>query len=114
MSRTGFLPAELIETPPERLARLNKHRNIDLVTAMLSDTVREKSQNPFKKAMRRRNVKTVQFADPIHHGACGYEYSLEKEGGKGENDDKIEVYDDANEAEGSGKKAAGPTKRNSG
>ena len=26
----GYLPAETIETPHERLARLNKHRNIDV------------------------------------------------------------------------------------
>ncbi len=29
-SRSGYLPAEHIETPTERLARLNKHRNIDV------------------------------------------------------------------------------------
>lgn len=27
----GYLPAETIETPQERLARLNKHRNIDVL-----------------------------------------------------------------------------------
>ena len=27
----GYLPAETIETPHERLARLNKHRNIDVL-----------------------------------------------------------------------------------
>jgi hypothetical protein len=26
----GYLPAEHIETPTERLARLNKHRNVDV------------------------------------------------------------------------------------
>ena len=86
---------------------------------MLSDTVHEKSRNPLKKAMRRRNAKAVQFADPIYHEACGYEYSSEEEGGEGAEgeggaDGNIEVYDDADEAEGGGKKAAGPTKRNSG
>ena len=34
----GYLPAEHIETPTERLARLNKHRNIDLSATMLGDT----------------------------------------------------------------------------
>lgn len=29
-SISGYLPAEHIETPNERLARLNKHRNIDV------------------------------------------------------------------------------------
>lgn len=38
----GYLPAEHIETPTERLARLNKHRNVDvrflpLSTANLTD-----------------------------------------------------------------------------
>jgi len=35
----GYLPAEHIETPTERLARLNKHRNVDvciLITFSLS------------------------------------------------------------------------------
>lgn len=30
----GYLPAEHIETPTERLARLNKHRNIDVIYAI--------------------------------------------------------------------------------
>jgi len=30
-SPIGYLPAETIETPQERLARLNKHRNIDVL-----------------------------------------------------------------------------------
>lgn len=37
---SGYLPAEHIETPTERLARLNKHRNIDVSTAA---TVRRKT-----------------------------------------------------------------------
>lgn len=32
---TGYLPAEHIETPTERLARLNKHRNIDVGVSQL-------------------------------------------------------------------------------
>lgn len=32
-STAGYLPAEHIETPTERLARLNKHRNIDVSLA---------------------------------------------------------------------------------
>ena len=31
----GYIPAENIETPDERLARLNKHRNIDVRTSPL-------------------------------------------------------------------------------
>ena len=32
----GYIPAENIETPFERLARLNKHRNIDVSTVILT------------------------------------------------------------------------------
>jgi len=75
----GYLPAEHIETPTERLARLNKHRNIDLSATMLGDTA-EKSKNPLKKAMRRRNAKTVQFAPPTYVEASDYDYSSDEEG----------------------------------
>jgi hypothetical protein len=36
----GYIPAENIETPFERLARLNKHRNVDVCALLLSDTQR--------------------------------------------------------------------------
>ncbi|KAL6151814.1 protein phosphatase regulator [Exserohilum turcicum] len=77
----GYLPAEHIETPTERLARLNKHRNIDLSATMLGDTA-EKTKNPLKKAMRRRNAKTVQFAPPTYVEASDYDYSSDE--GEGE------------------------------
>ena len=68
------------------MARLNKHRNQDvcrsdypiveganrispkLSTMILQDHEEDKkgSLNPLKKAMRRRNVKTVQFAPPSY------------------------------------------------
>ncbi|KXJ97682.1 hypothetical protein Micbo1qcDRAFT_200340 [Microdochium bolleyi] len=64
-SSIGYLPAEHIETPTERLARLNKHRNIDLSASMLGDTA-EKTKNPIKSAMRRRKAKTVAFAAPTY------------------------------------------------
>lgn len=41
---------------------------------MLSDNS-EKSRNPLKKAMRRRNTKTVQFAAPTYVEASDYDYS---------------------------------------
>ncbi|KAF9498334.1 hypothetical protein BDN71DRAFT_1443663 [Pleurotus eryngii] len=34
----GYIPAENIETPFERLARLNKHRNVDLASATEAET----------------------------------------------------------------------------
>lgn len=78
---TGYLPAEHIETPTERLARLNKHRNIDLSATMLGDTA-EKSKNPLKKAMRRRNAKTVQFGTPTYVEASDYDYSSDEGDGE--------------------------------
>ncbi|GAB1212591.1 hypothetical protein ATERTT37_001730 [Aspergillus terreus] len=74
----GYLPAEHIETPTERLARLNKHRNVDLSATMLGDNS-EKSKNPLKKAMRRRNAKTVTFTSPTYIEASDVEYSDEED-----------------------------------
>ncbi|KAK0326076.1 protein phosphatase regulator [Friedmanniomyces endolithicus] len=74
----GYLPAEHIETPTERLARLNKHRNIDLSATMLSDNS-EKSRNPLNKVLRRRNAKTVQFAAPTYVEASDYDYSSDED-----------------------------------
>lgn len=93
-SSIGYLPAEHIETPTERLARLNKHRNIDLSATMLGDTA-EKTKNPLKKAMRRRNAKTVQFGPPEYVEASDYDYSSD-EGG----DEELFGGADPNQAQG--------------
>ncbi|PWY73174.1 hypothetical protein BO94DRAFT_559960 [Aspergillus sclerotioniger CBS 115572] len=74
----GYLPAEHIETPTERLARLNKHRNVDLSATMLGDNS-EKSKNPLKKAMRRRNAKTVTFTSPTYIEASDIDFSSDEE-----------------------------------
>ncbi|KAM0811263.1 hypothetical protein AB5N19_11619 [Seiridium cardinale] len=76
-SSIGYLPAEHIETPTERLARLNKHRNIDLSQTMLGDTA-EKSKSTLKTAMRRRK-KTVTFTAPTYVEASDNDYSTEEE-----------------------------------
>ncbi|KAF3902909.1 hypothetical protein AA313_de0209341 [Arthrobotrys entomopaga] len=89
-SSIGYLPAEHIETPSERLARLNKHRNVDLSTPMLGDN-QEKSKNILKKAMRRRAAKTVQFAPPTYVEASDIDYSTDEEdmeGGYYSNEDE--------------------------
>lgn len=85
----GYLPAEHIETPTERLARLNKHRNVDLSATMLGDN-NEKSKNPLKKAMRRRNAKTVNFAPPTYIEASDVEFSSDDDSEHGDffNDDE--------------------------
>ncbi|KAL4989311.1 hypothetical protein BDW68DRAFT_157020 [Aspergillus falconensis] len=85
----GYLPAEHIETPTERLARLNKHRNVDLSATMLGDNL-EKSKNPLKKAMRRRNAKTVTFTSPTYIEASDNDYSTEEE----DDDDDVSFTDE--------------------
>ncbi|KAB5570199.1 hypothetical protein GE09DRAFT_1217638 [Coniochaeta sp. 2T2.1] len=77
-SSIGYLPAEHIETPTERLARLNKHRNIDLSATMLGDQA-EKTRNPLKSAMKRRKAKTVTFTAPTYVDYSDFDYSTEEE-----------------------------------
>ncbi|RYP09525.1 hypothetical protein DL764_001210 [Monosporascus ibericus] len=81
-SSIGYLPAEHIETPTERLARLNKHRNIDLAATMLGDQA-EKAKNPLKSAIRRRK-KTVTFTAPTYVDYSDFDYSTDEEEGEGE------------------------------
>lgn len=50
---------------------------------MLGDNP-EKSKNPLKKAMRRRNAKTVQFAAPQYYEPSDFEYSDDEEGIEGD------------------------------
>ncbi|EEA23161.1 protein phosphatase regulator [Talaromyces marneffei ATCC 18224] len=90
----GYLPAEHIETPTERLARLNKHRNIDLSATMLGDNA-EKSKNPLKKAMRRRNAKTVTFTSPTFFEPSDNDYSTEEE----EEEDAEQMEEEESRAE---------------
>ncbi|KAL8869771.1 MAG: hypothetical protein Q9174_004021 [Haloplaca sp. 1 TL-2023] len=81
-SSIGYLPAEHIETPTERLARLNKHRNIDLSRGWVTDN-QAKSRNPLMKAIRRHNVSKVQFRpdDSLneYNAAPNVDYSTEEE-----------------------------------
>ena len=51
---------------------------LQLSATMLSDNS-EKSRNPLKKAIRRRNAKTVQFAAPTYVEASDYDYSSDDE-----------------------------------
>ncbi|KAL5604493.1 hypothetical protein BROUX41_002455 [Berkeleyomyces rouxiae] len=65
-STIGYLPAEHIETPTERLARLNKHRNLDLSASMLGDQPETtRSKTGLRSGILRRR-KTVAFAAPTY------------------------------------------------
>jgi hypothetical protein len=48
---------------------------------MLGDDTTEKTKNPLKKAMRRRNAKTVTFTAPTYVEPSDYEFSSEEETG---------------------------------
>ena len=50
---------------------------------MLGDQA-EKSKNPLKKAIRRRNAKTVSFAPPTYVEASDVDYTTDEEEGEGE------------------------------
>ncbi|KAH6668105.1 hypothetical protein F5X68DRAFT_225225 [Plectosphaerella plurivora] len=74
----GYLPAEHIETPTERLARLNKHRNIDLSASMLQDQAGEKSKSTFR--LRGKKKKNVVFAEPTYVDYSDFDdYSSEED-----------------------------------
>ncbi|KAI8996936.1 hypothetical protein BDB01DRAFT_830573 [Pilobolus umbonatus] len=48
-NEVGYVPAENIETPYERLARLNKHRNIGITSATIHDTVIPQTPQSLKR-----------------------------------------------------------------
>lgn len=82
---------------------------------MLSDTAHEKTKNPLRKAMRRRNVKTVTFTAPTYVEASDYDYSTDEEGENGydtndedEGGDHESHTNEADTTEGSGKPIAKP------
>ncbi|CAE6433116.1 unnamed protein product [Rhizoctonia solani] len=55
----GYIPAENIETPYERLARLNKHRNVDLASA----TQQERTEDT--KSIRDRDRRQRYGSSPV-------------------------------------------------
>ncbi|RYP84199.1 hypothetical protein DL770_005241 [Monosporascus sp. CRB-9-2] len=72
-SSIGYLPAEHIETPTERLARLNKHRNIDVWR-----------RDPGPVGAMRRRKKTVTFTAPTYVDYSDFDYSTDEEEGEDE------------------------------
>lgn len=57
---------------------------------MLGDNL-EKSKNPLKKAMRRRNAKQVTFTNPTYIEASDVEYTTEEDG---DDDDDVSFTDE--------------------
>ena len=58
---------------------------------MLGDNP-EKSKNPLKKAMRRRNAKTVQFAAPQYFDPSDVEYSTDEDEDEEEEEEEDGEY----------------------
>ncbi|KAI8372313.1 hypothetical protein EDC96DRAFT_557375 [Choanephora cucurbitarum] len=68
-AEVGYIPAENIETPHERLARLNSHRNIELTRRDIQDAFSAPPSNKPKKTKRVTLAKGVQFQSQIIYGS---------------------------------------------
>ncbi|KAI8076423.1 uncharacterized protein B0P05DRAFT_545824 [Gilbertella persicaria] len=68
-AEVGYIPAENIETPHERLARLNSHRNIELTRKDIQDAFPAPPSNSPKKTKRVTLAKGVQFQSQIIYGS---------------------------------------------
>ncbi|KAI8647421.1 hypothetical protein BD408DRAFT_439251 [Parasitella parasitica] len=78
-AEVGYIPAENIETPHERLARLNSHRNIELTRKDIQDAFpAPPSSNPTKKK-HVTLAKGVQFQSQIIYGSSDDEGDFEAE-----------------------------------
>ncbi|KAF5384636.1 hypothetical protein D9757_007468 [Collybiopsis confluens] len=69
----GYIPAENIETPFERLARLNKHRNVDLASATqaevqdgLRNNINSLQGNYSPSRTQSRSTKSVKLTASLH------------------------------------------------
>ncbi|GAA97253.1 hypothetical protein E5Q_03930 [Mixia osmundae IAM 14324] len=111
----GYIPAENIETPFERLARLNKHRNVDISTARQEDhetgpgsaAARTRIISPLSRRKAARTPspgqgasepRSVAFTAPTYHEHSGY---LE-----GSDDEEEDYFEDEGEEEDSGEEDA--------
>ncbi|CAO3614145.1 unnamed protein product [Mucor fragilis] len=78
-AEVGYIPAENIETPHERLARLNSHRNIELTRKDIQDAFPTPPTNKLKKRKRVTLAKGVQFQSQIIYGSSDDEEDFEAE-----------------------------------
>ncbi|KAH8548163.1 hypothetical protein BGW37DRAFT_431363 [Umbelopsis sp. PMI_123] len=61
----GYIPAENIETPYERLARLNKHRNVDITTPIEEDFDLQRKTSAMSILSRKQSKNLfVEFGPP--------------------------------------------------
>ncbi|ORZ07635.1 hypothetical protein BCR42DRAFT_151307 [Absidia repens] len=85
-SEVGYIPAENIETPYERLARLNSHRNIELTRRDIQDAFPAPPSTKAKATKRVTLAKGVKFQAQVIFG------------GSDDEDDFAEEYEEWNEA----------------
>ncbi|KAG9302015.1 hypothetical protein G9A89_021059 [Geosiphon pyriformis] len=74
--KVGYIPAENIETPYERLARLNKHRNVNLSSSINNGDL------PPEGLKTKKNdgpLKTVNFTSPVFFVEMSEEEDFEEE-----------------------------------
>ncbi|KAG8882250.1 hypothetical protein FRB97_008453 [Tulasnella sp. 331] len=64
----GYIPAENIETPFERLARLNKHRNVDLAAA--TQTERNDDIQATRERVRNAMARTASPSHQLNNRKC--------------------------------------------
>ena len=105
----GYIPAENIETPYERLARLNKHRNVDLAAATFQEKQagevqgrerlkgaiagRARGLRAEKSGNDASSKKGVKFGQPTFVDHPGVTWSSDEESEEGEYDEEDEGGD---------------------
>lgn len=105
----GYIPAENIETPYERLARLNKHRNIDLASATQQE--RTEDTRSVRERDRRQRYGSSPVPPPksvVFGGGSNQVFNYppavwnveEFDGDEWDEDDDDEEYEEAYEGEG--------------
>ncbi|KAJ2956756.1 hypothetical protein NQZ79_g7431 [Umbelopsis isabellina] len=89
----GYIPAENIETPYERLARLNKHRNVDITIPL-----KEGSDIFYPASARNRRYPKNLFVDFGPSEVIEFEPETEEEMSEEEEEDEYEWEDMDNDA----------------
>lgn len=80
------------------LLHLGGPSNLQLSATMLGDNS-EKSKNPLKKAMRRRNAKTVSFNPPTYIEASDVDFITDDEVDDGDFMDHDDTHDERDDAQ---------------
>ncbi|RIA80268.1 hypothetical protein C1645_6267 [Glomus cerebriforme] len=88
----GYIPAENIETPYERLARLNKHRNVNL-SASYNNTEEDLNFVAQKSHNESKGPRGVKFTSPIYVVAEEDDYYDDDE------EEEEEYFEDGEEVE---------------